>query len=228
MNVVSTMTNTRIKTPWHLWLVGVIAVLFNAIGAFDYVMSMAQGASYMASAGMTPAQIAHYQQMPIWMTAVWTIGVWGAMLGSVLILLRNRLAFPVFAVSLTAFLVSLIYTYVLTDGGEIMGRPMAITSVVIAALLSLFMWYSWLMTKRSVLRSPDRRAATAFARLYDKLRREQSWGGSHRPAAVASLPLTTLKEFSGRSSWSPARNGFLPRLRRTPRSCSRCRGSGTW
>ncbi len=50
-----------IKTPWHLWLVGVIAVLFNAIGAFDYVMSMAQGASYMASAGMTQAQIAHYQ-----------------------------------------------------------------------------------------------------------------------------------------------------------------------
>ena len=151
MTGVSTMTDTRIKRPWHLWLVGLIAVLFNAIGAFDYVMSMVQGSSYMAGAGMTPAQIAHYQTMPIWMTAVWTIGVWGAMLGSVLILLRNRLAFLVFAVSLAAFLVSLIYTYVLTDGGEIMGRSMAITSVVITALLLFFMWYSWLMTKRSVL-----------------------------------------------------------------------------
>lgn len=50
------MTDMTTKTPWHLWLVGVIAVLFNGIGAFDYVMSMAQGASYMASAGMTPAQ----------------------------------------------------------------------------------------------------------------------------------------------------------------------------
>jgi hypothetical protein len=27
------MTDMTIKTPWHLWLVGVIAVLFNAIGA---------------------------------------------------------------------------------------------------------------------------------------------------------------------------------------------------
>ena len=141
-----------IKTPWHLWLVGVIAVLFNAIGAFDYVMSMALGARYMASAGMTPAQIAHYQGMPIWMTAVWTIGVWGAMLGSLLILLRNRLAFAVFAVSLAAFLISLIYAYVLTDGGEIMGGQMAITSVVITVLLLFFMCYSWLMTKRRVLR----------------------------------------------------------------------------
>ena len=152
MTGVSTKTDMTIKTPWHLWLVGVIAVLFNAIGAFDYVMSMAQGGSYMASAGMTPAQIAHYQEMPIWMIAVWTIGVWGAMLGSVLILLRHKLAVPVFAVSLAAFLVSLIYTYVLTDGGEIMGGQMAIASVVITALLLFFMWYSWLMTKRNVLR----------------------------------------------------------------------------
>jgi hypothetical protein len=141
-----------IKAPWHLWLAGVIALLFNGIGAFDYVMSMTQGSSYMARAGMTPAQIAHYQEMPTWMIAVWTIGVWGAMLGSVLILLRNKLASPVFAVSLAAFLVSLIYTYVLTDGGEIMGGQMAIANVVIAALLLFFMWYSWLMTKRSVLR----------------------------------------------------------------------------
>jgi hypothetical protein len=140
------------KAPWHLWLVGVIAVLFNGIGAFDWVMSMVQGASYLASAGMTPVQIAHYQAMPIWMTAVWTIGVWGAMLGSVLILLRSKLASAVFAVSLAAFLVSLIYHYVLTDGGEILGGPMAITNVVITALLLFFMWYSWLMTKRGVLR----------------------------------------------------------------------------
>ena len=141
-----------IKAPWHLWAVGVIAVLFNGIGVFDYVMSMTQGAAYMARAGMTPAQIAHYQEMPGWMTVVWTIGVWGAMLGSVLILLRKKLAFPVFAVSLAAFLVSLLYTYGLTDGGRIMGAPMATASVVIATLLLIFMWYSWLMTQRGVLR----------------------------------------------------------------------------
>lgn len=141
-----------IKTPWHLWLVGVIAVLFNAIGVFDFVMSMAQGATYMASAGMTPAQIAHYQQMPIWMKAVWAIGVWGAMLGSVLILLRNKLAIAVFTISLAAFLVSVVYMYVLTDAGEIMGASIAITNVVITVLLLFFMWYSRLMTKRGVLR----------------------------------------------------------------------------
>jgi hypothetical protein len=140
------------RSPWHLWLVGVIALLFNAIGAFDYVMSMALGrGNYMADAGMTPAQIAHYEAMPLWMTAVWTIGVWGAMAGSVLLLLRRKQAVPVFAVSLAAFLVSLLYTYVLTGGGAILGAGMAITNAVITALLLVFLAYSWRMTRRSVL-----------------------------------------------------------------------------
>ena len=146
------MSSMTTKAPWHLWLVGVIAVLFNAIGAFDFVMSMLQGSRYMESAGMTPAQIAHYEAMPAWMMVVWAVGVWGALLASVLLLLRRKVAAPTFAVSLAAFLLSLFYSYVLTDGGEILGRAMAITSAVIATLLVFFMWYSWTMTNRGVLR----------------------------------------------------------------------------
>lgn len=139
------------KTPWHLWLVGVIALLFNSIGVFDFVMSMAQGATYQASAGMTPDQIAHYQQMPGWMTAVWAVGVFGAFGASILLLLRRRQALPVFIVSLAAFLVSLLYTYVLTNGGAVMGPQMAITSAVIAGLLVFFAWYSRFMALRGAL-----------------------------------------------------------------------------
>jgi hypothetical protein len=146
------MAERTIRTPWHLWLVGVVAVLFNAIGVFDFVMSMTQGAKYMADAGMTPAQIAHYQDMPAWMTADWGVGVFGAFVGSVSILLRNKLAWPILAVSLAAFLISLLYTYVLSDGGKIMGPQMAVTSAVIAGLLAFFIGYALWMTRRGVLR----------------------------------------------------------------------------
>ena len=146
------MTDALTKTPWHLWLVGVVAVLFNAIGVFDFVMTMTQGADYMANAGMTPEQIAHYQEMPGWMKVVWVVGVFGAFLASVFLLLRKKLAFPVFVLSLAAFLVSLLYTYVLTNGGAIMGQQMAITSAVITGLLIFFSWYSRFMAARGVLR----------------------------------------------------------------------------
>ena len=146
------MTETPAKAPWHLWLVGIIAVLFNFIGVFDFVMAMAQGAKYMAKAGMTPEQIAHYQAMPVWMVAVWAIGVWTAFIASVLLLLRRKVAFPIFVASLAAFLLHLLYTYVLTNGGAIMGQQMAITSAVIVILLLFFAWYARAMTKRGVLR----------------------------------------------------------------------------
>jgi len=145
------MTAPAAKTPWHLWAVGVFALLFNAIGVFDFVMSMAQGAEYQASVGMTPAQIAHYQQMPAWMTAVWAVGVFGAFVASILLLLRSRHAFVVFVLSLAAFGVSLIHTYVLSDGGAAMGLEMGITSAVIALLLVLFCGYARSMTRRAVL-----------------------------------------------------------------------------
>ena len=140
------------KTPWHVWLVGVIAVLFNSIGAFDFVMSKTRGEAYMASVGMTPEQIAHYLEMPAWMTPVWAVGVFGAFLASICLLLRKKLALPLFVLSLAAFLVSLLYTYVLTNGGAVMGQQMAITSAVITAELVFLGWYSRLMAARGVFR----------------------------------------------------------------------------
>ena len=146
------MSTAPARTPWHLWLVGTIAVLFNFIGVFDFVMAMTQGAKYMASAGMTPEQIAHYQSMPGWMTVVWAVGVFAAFLASGLLLMRRKLALPVFVLSLAAFLASVLYTYVLTDGGAIMGRQMAITSAVIAGLLVCFIAYARHMSVRGTLR----------------------------------------------------------------------------
>jgi hypothetical protein len=157
------MAGINKAVPWHLWVVGVIALLWNAYGGYDYFMSMTQGETYMAGAGMTPDQIAYYSAMPVWMTAVWAVGVWGGVLGSVLILLRNKLAFPVFAASFAAFLLSLLYTYGLSDGGKVMGYMMqdgvkvassmiVIMNVVIAAGCAFFTGYAWTMAKRRVLR----------------------------------------------------------------------------
>lgn len=145
------MTGTPAKAPWHLVAVGVFAILFNAIGVFDFTMTMVQGTAYLASAGMSGDQIAHYHAMPMWMTMVWATGVFGAFIASILLLLRKALAYPVFVVSLAAFLMNLFYTYGLTNGGDLMGRQMAVTSAVIAALLIGFCCYARLMARRGVL-----------------------------------------------------------------------------
>lgn len=135
--------------PWHLWLVAVIAVLWNGYGGYDYVMSQLQGEVYYRQVGMTEAQIAFMAGYPVWMDAVWAVGVWGAVAGSVLLLLRSRWALSAFVLSLLGFLASVAYAAATPGGAAVMNPAM---SLVIAAGGLFFIWYAWVMSRAGVLR----------------------------------------------------------------------------
>jgi len=142
----------RASAPWHYWVVTALAVLWNGFGAYDYFMTKTGGDAYLRKMGENEAQIAHMHAYPAWMTADWAIGVWGGLLAALLLIARTRYAFHVFVVSLAAFLVMLVYTYGMSDGGKVMGQQGMIFNLVILAFCLLFTWYSWTMTKRDVLR----------------------------------------------------------------------------
>jgi hypothetical protein len=132
--------------------VGGLGLLWNGFGAFDYLMTHLQGDAYLRGIGMTDPQIAYFQAMPAWMTAAWAVGVWGALLGTVLLLLRTRLALPVFIASLAGLLVGLVYAYGLSDGGALMGTMGMVMNAVILAGCLFFVWYAWRSVKTGVLR----------------------------------------------------------------------------
>ncbi|MGV9006703.1 MAG: hypothetical protein ACOH1H_08215 [Brevundimonas sp.] len=144
------MTETK-TVPWHLWLVGGIALLWNAYGGYDYYMTMTQGEAYMKASGLSPEIIAYYMAMPAWMAGAWALGVWGGVLAAVLLLLRMTWAVYAFFVSLAAFLVSVVYTYGLSDGAAVVGQQGIIMSAGIGAAAVFFLWYAARMQKARVL-----------------------------------------------------------------------------
>lgn len=147
-----TTTDTpRASAPWHLWLVAVLGLLWNSYGCYDYWMSKTAGDAYFRQVGMTDAQIAYFHTMPVWMTGVWAVGVWGALAGSVLLLLRSRLAYPVFAASLAGFLLSLVYAYLIGRAPDAWGAQAMVMNLVILAGCLFFLWYARLMANRGVL-----------------------------------------------------------------------------
>lgn len=145
-------TETKSKAPWHLWAAGIFGILWNAYGCYDYTMTNIGGAEYLRGYGMTEEQIGYFTAMPAWMTGVWAIGVWGAMLGSVLLLLRVKWALHVFIVSCAAFLMSLVYAYFLSNGAALMPAEAPVINAVILAGCLFFIWYAWFATKRGLLR----------------------------------------------------------------------------
>lgn len=148
------MTDTmKAATPWHLWAVGGISLLWNAFGGYDFVMSMTQGETYWRASGMTDAMIAYYNAMPAWMYAPWVLGVWGAVAGSILLLLRSRFAVHAFALSLIGALVSLLYGLVIDKAPPPPPEmaAMAYMPYVIVVIAAFLAWYAWTMSKKGVL-----------------------------------------------------------------------------
>jgi hypothetical protein len=109
-----------VKTPWHLWLVGVLTLLFNAMGVMSYAMTKF---GMLAEAGMTPDQIAFMNAYPALASGFWALGVWGAFAGSVLLLLRSRFAVPAMLVAMVGLIGTTVYNYALIDVPAAMEAP---------------------------------------------------------------------------------------------------------
>lgn len=125
--------------PRHLWVIGVLALLWNAMGAFDYVMTETRNEGYLER--FTPEQLAFFEGMPAWVIAAWAVAVWGGLAGAGLLLGRRRAAAPVLGVSWAAMVVTSIHNFVLADGAKVMGAGgMAFTAVIFVIALALALY----------------------------------------------------------------------------------------
>jgi hypothetical protein len=140
----------RAGTPWHLWVVGVVSLIWNCGGAFDYTMTHTHNAAYLAS--FTSEQLAWFDGFPIWAATGWALGVWGALAGSLLLLARSRWAVSAFALSLLGVVITTFYQFGV--GAIPASLDTGFTeafSAAIGIVAVLLLWYAVRMRARRVL-----------------------------------------------------------------------------
>ena len=128
------MTNYKVKPPVWFWIVGVIALFWNAMGVDQYL-----GQAYKTErwrTAMTEEQLDMVSNLPVWLTAAFAIAVFTAVLGSIGLLLRKKWAYSLFIISLIAVIVQM--GYILAKG-HFDGIAMTISIIVFAILL---VWFS--------------------------------------------------------------------------------------
>nr|WP_136251333.1 hypothetical protein [Ningiella ruwaisensis] len=138
------------RTPWWFYLVAILAILWNSGGVMDFTMTHTQNEAYMAN--FTAEQQAYFFSFPLWANIAWAFGVFGAFVGSLLLLFRTRFAFHAFLLSLLGMILSFAYQFV-SDAPDDLYTPatMGFTLAIwIVALLLL--WYSKRMTKKGLLK----------------------------------------------------------------------------
>ncbi len=138
------------KAPIHLWIVGVLSLLWNLMGVFDYLASQLELDFYLSQ--FTPEQLAYFNAIPAWAVAAWAFGVWGAFAGSIGLLLRRAWALWAFAVSIFGLLFSSIYSFVLSRGVEVMGSGAMVFNGVIWLVAIFLFLYSRAQVRSGVLR----------------------------------------------------------------------------
>ena len=140
------------KTPWHLWTVGVLSLLWNAMGALDFTMTQTNNEAWMKQ--FTPEQLAFISGFPLWSVLAWGTGTWGGFLGSLLLLFRRGFASSIFAASLFGAVLTNIYSYGLSDMQKVMkgGTGAVIFSAVIFLIAAALFAYARAMRRRGVLR----------------------------------------------------------------------------
>jgi hypothetical protein len=144
------------KTPIHLWIVGVVSLLWNSIGATDYFMTRTRGAEWIGPMmpGIDANKYMDYiNGFPVWASIGWGLGVWFALAGSLLLLARSRHAVTAFAVSVVGAVVGIGYQVAVpVDIAELTeGAAGMIGYAIILITIALFV-YARSMAKKGVLR----------------------------------------------------------------------------
>ena len=136
--------------PWHLWLIGILGALWSLMGVVSFMLTQMKVEAVMSQ--FPPQQRQYFESFPLWAVAFWAIGVFGGVIGCLLLLLKNRLAFHVLLASVIGAIVSTLGGLFLLGGMEVMGGTSALGLTVLPIVVAAFLaYYARAMSKKGVL-----------------------------------------------------------------------------
>lgn len=126
---------TSVTPNWFkpvLWA----ALIWNLLGVFAFVMHLMMTPEMISKLPLD--QQAAYSNVPLWSTIAFAVAVLGGTLGCILLLAKNALAIPTFALSLVAIFIQQFYNFFVINSIKMLGISavfMPILVIVIAFLL---------------------------------------------------------------------------------------------
>ena len=148
-------TAAPLRTPIHLWIVGILSLLWGGIGGLDYIKTRSQDVEYLGK--MMPTVdpnvfLAWIDAFPVWAQFGWGLGVWSGLIGALLLLLRRKWAVWAFALSLIGAFLGLGYQIALAPplpGAE--GPMFTVMPYVIILIAAAQFAYARVLDKKGLL-----------------------------------------------------------------------------
>ncbi len=134
------------KAPWHLWVVVVLTLLWNGLGA--YTVMMAQAGKL---AGMDAREAAYYAAKPLWFVITTDIALLLPVAAAIALLFRSRFAVWLFAAGLIVLVGNNAYDFFSGASLARGDKGWLVMTAIVVSIAVLQFWYSRAMTRRAVL-----------------------------------------------------------------------------
>ncbi len=134
------MTTASNKPGASFWIISVIALIWNLLGVMAYIMQVTMTPEALQA--LPEAERELYTGIPVWATAAFAIAVWGSLLGSILLLLRKKLATPVFIIAFMGILVQMVHSLFISRHIDVYGPGGMIMPVMVIVIGVFLIVYS--------------------------------------------------------------------------------------
>ncbi len=131
---------TTNKPTTFYWVIGVIALLWNGMGAMEYLRIELMTPE--AIEALPELERSFYESVPVWATAAFAFAVWGGLVGSLFLLLKRKWAKPAFLISFAGILVQLSHNYLVGDAMEVYGPGGLVMPVMIVVIGAFLIWHT--------------------------------------------------------------------------------------
>jgi len=124
------------KPPAWFWIVAVLMLLWNGVGAMAYIGEAMLPAEALQA--LPEGQRILILGRPAWATAAYAVAVFGGVAGCLLLMIRRRPAVAVLTLSLLGVLVQMGHAFLLADAFRLVGAAgTALPALVVAGALFL-------------------------------------------------------------------------------------------
>jgi hypothetical protein len=136
----------RPLAAWYL-PAAIASLLFMGLGCVMYLTHV-----FADPASMPLDQRSAYEAEPVWVTAAYAIAVWVGLAGTILLVMKRKLAEPALAVSLLGVLVWLAGLIVVAPLRESMSANDLLVAIIVTALTWTIFWFARHSRQRGWLR----------------------------------------------------------------------------
>ena len=141
--------NSSTKPNPLFWIASVVVLIWNISGVMAYLSQ-----AYMDEATFQNLPLedqAYFMNVPAWVTAAFALAVFSGTLGSIALLMRKKVAYFIFIISLIAVLAQNVYSFFIQQDIVISGNRM-IVPILIIIISFLLVYFSKAQTKIGFLK----------------------------------------------------------------------------